>query len=135
MTLYMLTPTVCTHSIECNCVKELTVTVLGAISLVHWSVVELDSHFLFCCGACTLCVQTVITISSKSGQFLPLDQKVNEAVREGITVVVAGGNDDDDACKYSPGTSPHAITVGEYYVLQCTLQHPRPTHTVHTCTY
>lgn len=78
---------------------------------------ELDSHFLFCCGACTLCVQTVITISSKSGLFLPLDQKVNEAVREGITVVVAGGNDDDDACKYSPGTSPHAITVGEYHCI------------------
>ena len=83
--------------------------------------IALDFTLLYCCGACTSCAQVVITISSKTGRFPPLDQKVKEAVRAGITVVVAGGNDGDDACKYSPGTSSDVITVGECYCTVHTL--------------
>jgi len=37
---------------------------------------------------------------------------VAEAVKLGITFVVAAGNDDGDACDYSPSSEPTAITVG-----------------------
>jgi len=37
---------------------------------------------------------------------------VDTAVNSGVTVVVAGGNDNSDACGYSPAFVPSAITVG-----------------------
>jgi subtilisin family serine protease/subtilisin-like proprotein convertase family protein len=45
-----------------------------------------------------------------------LDQAVNDAVSasiaDGITYGVAAANFSDDACRYSPGSTPDAITVG-----------------------
>merc|ERR1719251_738821 len=37
---------------------------------------------------------------------------VDTAVDSGVTVVVAGGNDNSDACGFSPAFVPKAITVG-----------------------
>jgi subtilisin family serine protease len=37
---------------------------------------------------------------------------VNTAVNAGVTVVVAGGNSNSDACRFSPAFVPNAITVG-----------------------
>lgn len=37
---------------------------------------------------------------------------VDAAVASGVTVVVAGGNENDNACRYSPAFVPSAITVG-----------------------
>merc|ERR1712003_615823 len=37
---------------------------------------------------------------------------INKAIDAGITVVVAAGNENDDACKYSPAFVQRAITVG-----------------------
>merc|ERR1740121_2088739 len=37
---------------------------------------------------------------------------VDRAVETGVTVVVAGGNDNSDACNFSPAFVPSAITVG-----------------------
>merc|ERR1719323_3013878 len=37
---------------------------------------------------------------------------VDTAVNAGVTVVVAGGNDNSDACRFSPAFVPSAITVG-----------------------
>jgi hypothetical protein len=39
---------------------------------------------------------------------------VGRLVNDGVTVVVAAGNDDSDACNYSPGNIPATITVASY---------------------
>merc|ERR1719223_2461917 len=40
------------------------------------------------------------------------EQAVAKAMQAGITVVVAAGNEQDDACKYTPAFVQQAITVG-----------------------
>ncbi|KAJ7905903.1 peptidase S8/S53 domain-containing protein [Mycena leptocephala] len=40
------------------------------------------------------------------------NQAINAAVDQGIHVVVAAGNDNADACKYTPGSAEKAIVVG-----------------------
>jgi len=46
------------------------------------------------------------------GKEQAVSDAVNVAVRAGITVVVASGNFNSDACDYTPAFSPGAITVG-----------------------
>jgi subtilisin family serine protease len=46
------------------------------------------------------------------GQVKSLAEAVDATVDAGVTVVVAGGNDNDDACGFSPAHVPSAITVG-----------------------
>ena len=41
-----------------------------------------------------------------------LNQAVTNATAAGITMVVAAGNDNANACNYSPASTPAAITVG-----------------------
>lgn len=45
------------------------------------------------------------------GQSELLDRAVAELVELGIPVVVAAGNQGDEACEHAPGSSPNAITV------------------------
>jgi len=47
-----------------------------------------------------------------SGNQQAMADAVNAAVNGGVTVVVAGGNDNSDSCRYSPAFVPAAITVG-----------------------
>jgi subtilisin family serine protease len=48
--------------------------------------------------------------ASGTKQFV--DTAIQSAVRAGVTVVVAAGNDGSNACNYSPSFVPSAITVG-----------------------
>lgn len=41
-----------------------------------------------------------------------LIEAINEAIADGLTVVVAAGNSTKDACGFSPANAPSAITVG-----------------------
>jgi len=46
------------------------------------------------------------------GEQQAMREAVDSAVSAGVTVVVAGGNDNVDACTFSPAFVPSAITVG-----------------------
>ncbi len=54
----------------------------------------------------------VANMSLGGGASTALDNAVNSAVSQGITMVVAAGNDNSNACSYSPARAASAITVG-----------------------
>jgi len=41
-----------------------------------------------------------------------IDDAIDSAVSAGVTVVVAGGNENQDSCRFQPAFVPSAITVG-----------------------
>merc|ERR1719454_2389424 len=47
-----------------------------------------------------------------SGTQQAMKDAVDAAVASGVTVVVAAGNDNSDACGFSPAYVPSAVTVG-----------------------
>lgn len=55
---------------------------------------------------------SVANMSLGGGKSPSLDQAVNAAVSAGLHFSVAAGNDNADACKYSPAAAEKAITVG-----------------------
>ncbi|ACE84702.1 S8 family serine peptidase [Cellvibrio japonicus] len=54
----------------------------------------------------------LINMSLSGWSFYSADIAVDNAVAAGITVVVAAGNNSDNACNYSPAGATSAITVG-----------------------
>jgi cerevisin len=55
---------------------------------------------------------SVANMSLGGGKTTLLDQAVNAAVNAGIHFAVAAGNDNADACNYSPAAAADAVTVG-----------------------
>lgn len=55
---------------------------------------------------------SVANMSLGGGVSQALDDAVNSAVAAGVTFVVAAGNDNSNACNYSPARAADAITVG-----------------------
>ena len=51
-------------------------------------------------------------MSLGGGKSAALDLAVNNAVKKGLNFAVAAGNDNRDACSYSPAGAEQAITVG-----------------------
>lgn len=56
--------------------------------------------------------RAVVNMSLGGGFNQSFNDGVAAIVAAGVTVVVAAGNSDDDACDYSPASTPSAITVG-----------------------
>jgi subtilisin family serine protease len=54
----------------------------------------------------------VANLSLGGGFSSSLNTAIANAVADGITVVVAAGNNNRLACSYSPASAPSAITVG-----------------------
>ncbi|TDR22622.1 S8 family peptidase [Marinicella litoralis] len=54
----------------------------------------------------------VANMSLGGGASSATDNAVNSAVAAGITMVVAAGNDNSNACNYSPARAASAVTVG-----------------------
>lgn len=55
---------------------------------------------------------SVANLSLGGGKSLALDHAINVAVQSGVHVAVAAGNDNKDACNYSPAGAELAVTVG-----------------------
>ncbi|XP_030830721.1 uncharacterized protein LOC589938 [Strongylocentrotus purpuratus] len=55
---------------------------------------------------------SVASMSLGGGASTTVDDAILVMIDAGITVAVAAGNDDDDACSYSPARAVPAITVG-----------------------
>lgn len=55
---------------------------------------------------------SVANMSLGGGKSRALDQAVNAAVDSGLHFAVAAGNDNRDACNYSPAAAEKAVTVG-----------------------
>lgn len=54
----------------------------------------------------------VANLSLGGSAFASLDSAINRLINKGVVVVVAAGNDNANACNYSPARVPKAITVG-----------------------
>ncbi|MEM9456747.1 MAG: S8 family serine peptidase [Myxococcota bacterium] len=54
----------------------------------------------------------VVNMSLGGGASPTLDNAINSLVGDGLTVVVAAGNENQNACNVSPARAPSAITVG-----------------------
>ncbi|KAK9763266.1 proteinase B [Basidiobolus ranarum] len=55
---------------------------------------------------------SVANMSLGGGKSIALNEAVNSAVASGVHFAVAAGNDNRDACSYSPASAESAVTVG-----------------------
>jgi subtilisin family serine protease len=53
----------------------------------------------------------VANMSVRTNYSRTVNSAITALVRSGVTVVAAAGNDSDNACNYSPGSTPEAIIV------------------------
>ena len=56
--------------------------------------------------------RSIISMSLTGPTMKSIDVAIKQAYNSGVVTVVAAGNFQQDACRYSPASSPDAITVG-----------------------
>jgi subtilisin family serine protease len=76
-------------------------TTAGVISGIDWVIEHHQAG-----------VPAVLNMSLGGTHSVSLNAAVDRAVADGITVVVAAGNENSDACRRSPASASSAITVG-----------------------
>ncbi len=76
-------------------------SVLGIVAALDWMVLTHTSS-----------TPAVGNMSLGGGASQALDDAVQGAITDGITMVVAAGNSNANACNYSPARAPNAITLG-----------------------
>jgi aqualysin 1 len=54
----------------------------------------------------------VANMSLGGGYYAPLNTAVSNSIADGVTYAVAAGNDNANACGYSPASTPNALTIG-----------------------
>ena len=92
-----------------NC-ELCAVKVLGAGGSGTWTgILDGIEHVVTNCGAGNKCVANM---SLGGGFSQSINTAVADAVNAGVTMVVAAGNENEDACFKSPASEPLAITVG-----------------------
>mmetsp|Transcript_2402 Transcript_2402/g.4041 ORF Transcript_2402/g.4041 Transcript_2402/m.4041 type:complete len:1445 (+) Transcript_2402:190-4524(+) len=74
----------------------------GVIAGIDWAVVDAKKHG----------VPSVISMSLGGPTSNAVNQAVNGAHRQGVSVVVAAGNNNGNACYKSPASATDAVTVG-----------------------
>jgi subtilisin family serine protease len=95
----------------CKFCKLIAVKVLGCSGSGTWSGVVAGINWAMK-HANSTGIPSVISMSLGGGYSAIVNDAVSAAVRAGIVTVVAAGNDNRDACYYSPASTPSAITVG-----------------------
>jgi len=90
-------------------VRAVKIMGLGGQGQLSWQLFGLD--YVSDKGERPAVVSMSVSVGKK-GVWVSIGAAVETAVSAGIVVVVAAGNENDDACKYSPSFSPFAITVG-----------------------
>jgi len=92
---------------DCNLCS---VRVFGASGSAPYAVIIAGvEHVMNNCADGERCVAN---LSLGGPFFAPMNTAVKNAVADGVTVVVAAGNSNDDSCDESPASEPLAITVG-----------------------
>lgn len=80
------------------------------ISGIEWTIAHSRIAHSRCSGGGPN--KSVVNMSIGGGYSNAVNRAVEAATAQGLTFVVAAGNNGKDARNYSPASSPHAITVG-----------------------
>jgi subtilisin family serine protease len=89
------------------------VKVLDSSGSGSWdAVISGIDHVVTYCTNSSIKRQCVVNMSLGGGKSSTVNNAVATAVSKGVVMVVAAGNDNQDACNYSPASSSNAITVG-----------------------